>query len=41
MGHELIPFATKAKAETFKIDHRGTQIVTFDEITPKLVKTLD
>jgi nitrous oxide reductase accessory protein NosL len=41
MGHELIPFATKAKAETFKDDHRGTKVLTFDEITPALVKTLD
>jgi len=41
MGHELIPFTTKSKAETFRADHRGKQIVTFDEITPELVKTLD
>jgi nitrous oxide reductase accessory protein NosL len=41
MGHELIPFSTRAKAETFKSDHRGKQIVTFDEITLELVKTLD
>lgn len=41
MGHELIPFATRSKAETFKADHKGKQILTFDEITPELVKTLD
>lgn len=41
MGHELIPFSTRDNAETFKKDHRGKQVVTFNEITSELVRTLD
>ncbi len=41
MGHELISFASKADAETFKKDHFGKQVLSFDAITPQLVETLD
>ncbi|MFA6756407.1 MAG: nitrous oxide reductase accessory protein NosL, partial [Sulfurospirillaceae bacterium] len=41
MGNELIPFSKEANAKTFRDDHKGKQIVSFDEITPELVKTLD
>ena len=33
MGDELIPFSTLKEAENFKKDHRGTDILSFDEIT--------
>jgi len=41
MGHELIPFESKAKAEVFLNDHAGTQILTFDEITEQVIVELD
>ncbi len=40
MGHELIPFASKAGAESFLVDHHGRQILTFNEITPAVVEQL-
>ncbi len=40
MGHELIPFSTRAGAESFMADHHGKQILTFTEITPELVGKL-
>ncbi|MEA3523562.1 MAG: nitrous oxide reductase accessory protein NosL [Campylobacterota bacterium] len=41
MGHELISFASKADAESFKSDHFGKKILSFSEITPKVIATLD
>lgn len=41
MGHELISFASKEDAETFKKDHFGKQVLSFDAITLQLVETLD
>ena len=41
MGNEFIPFKTKNEAKTFYIDHRGSKILTFKEITPKEVYKLD
>lgn len=41
MGNELIPFLTKEAALNFMNDHNGEKIITFDEITPKLVMSLD
>lgn len=41
MGHELIPFASRADAEEFLKDHKGQRIVGFDEVTPALVAQLD
>ena len=41
MGNELIPFSTKEAAQNFMTDHRGKKIISFDEITPKLVMGLD
>jgi copper chaperone NosL len=40
MGHELIPFSTRAGAESFLADHHGKQILSFAEITPELVEEL-
>jgi nitrous oxide reductase accessory protein NosL len=41
MGRELVPFARRADAEEFLRDHRGTRILTFDEVTLDLVRSLD
>ncbi len=41
MGHELIPFDSKAQANVFLNDHSGTQIVKFDEITRQMIIKLD
>ena len=40
MGHELIPFSSKAAAESFHTDHHGRQILLFDEITVETVDRL-
>jgi len=40
MGHELIPFATREAAESFRKDHHGKEILTFTEITPELIESL-
>lgn len=41
MGRELMPFTDEAAAKEFKIDHKGTAILSFKDITPELIKTLD
>ena len=41
MGKELIPFVSKADAEEFKRDHRGTRILKFEDIKPAVIKKLD
>lgn len=33
MGHELIPFSSKAAADNFLKDHHGKEIINFQEIT--------
>ncbi|MFZ5775439.1 MAG: nitrous oxide reductase accessory protein NosL [Thermodesulfobacteriota bacterium] len=40
MGHEFIPFATRAAAENFRKDHHGTRILRLDEVTPPLVQSM-
>ncbi len=40
MGHELIPFSTRDGAENFMKDHHGKEILTFDKITPELIKSM-
>jgi copper chaperone NosL len=40
MGHELIPFADKAEAETFFKDHRGSRLLAHAEISRELIKEL-
>jgi len=40
MGNELIAFKTLENAKNFVKDHGGT-VVTFDTITPKIVRSLD
>lgn len=40
MGYEFIPFAGAEGAENFKKDHKGTQVLPFDGITPALLETM-
>jgi copper chaperone NosL len=41
MGKELMPFQDAAAAKEFKADHKGTAILSFKDITPEIIKTLD
>lgn len=41
MGHELVPLASKEDAEEFLKDHKGRQILTFDQVTPEITDKLD
>ncbi|MDD2367457.1 MAG: nitrous oxide reductase accessory protein NosL [Desulfuromonadaceae bacterium] len=41
MGSELIPFKTEEDARSFKLDHRGKQILRFNELTPQIIKSLN
>jgi len=34
MGKELVPVKGRKEAESFKEDHKGKKILTFDELTP-------
>lgn len=40
MGHELIPFTTGEAAESFSKDHHGKEVLSFDDITPELIESL-
>lgn len=40
MGHEFIPFATREAAADFKKDHKGTRVVSFEEITIPLLDSM-
>jgi nitrous oxide reductase accessory protein NosL len=41
MGKELVPCATEAGARDFLKDHRGQRILTFQEISPVLLKSME
>ena len=41
MGHELIPLASHADAEEFMIDHKGRDILLFDQVKQDLLMRLD
>jgi copper chaperone NosL len=41
MGRELIPFAEEKAAREFLRDHKGKSLLTFPEITPALIGSLD
>jgi len=41
MGNELIGFKDERDAKTFYMDHRGTKVLKFDEITKEVVYKLD
>lgn len=40
MGHELIPFSSRAAAENFVKDHHGKEILDFAAISPPLIESL-
>jgi len=40
MGHEFIPFSTKEAADNFFQDHKGKQVLNFQEVDKTLVDTL-
>jgi len=40
MGNELIPFATQEEALSFSRDHNGQKVISYDEITEVMVKSL-
>jgi nitrous oxide reductase accessory protein NosL len=40
MGKEFIPFSTKAAAENFFKDHKGTKVLRFNEITDDFVQSM-
>lgn len=41
MGRELIPLSTQEAAREFVRDHRGKDILRFQDITPAVIATLD
>ena len=41
MGHEPIPFATEANAKKFLQEHHGKKLLRFQDITLKLLHSLD
>lgn len=41
MGRELIPMEKEADAQEFVNDHRGQRILTYPDVTPEVIKTLD
>lgn len=41
MGHELVPLLSMEDARTFMKDHKGKGILSFQEITPEVVQSLD
>ena len=41
MGHEPIPFETEAGAKTFLQEHHGKKVLRFQDITLKLLHSLD
>ncbi len=40
MGAELIPFGSQEDAQNFARDHNGQKVISFDEITEAIVKSL-
>ncbi len=40
MGHELIPVSSKAAAENFLKDHKGKEILAFQEITSSRIESM-
>jgi nitrous oxide reductase accessory protein NosL len=41
MGRELIPLKTRDDALQFLKDHKGSRVLSFDEITPAVIRKLD
>jgi nitrous oxide reductase accessory protein NosL len=41
MGKELVPFARSADAEAFRLDHKGTKVLRFSDVTPAILTSLE
>jgi nitrous oxide reductase accessory protein NosL len=41
MGHEPIPFEKESDAKQFMKEHKGRRLLKFQEITPKVIRSLD
>jgi copper chaperone NosL len=41
MGHEFVPLATRADAEEFLKDHKGKQILSFDQVSDGVIEQVD
>ena len=41
MGRELIPFEREADAREFLKDHRGRKVLTYDAVTPDVLRSLE
>lgn len=41
MGHELIPLRSEKDAEAFEKDHKGRRVLTYPQVTSKIIKQLD
>lgn len=41
MGHELVPLASRADAETFLKDHGGRRILRFQQLTTRILDAVD
>jgi copper chaperone NosL len=41
MGHEPLPFAAETAARKFLKEHKGKEILKFENITPQLIFSLD
>ncbi|WP_299458516.1 nitrous oxide reductase accessory protein NosL [uncultured Microscilla sp.] len=40
MGHDLVPLKDKAAADDFKKEHKGANVLKFDEVTMETVKAM-
>jgi nitrous oxide reductase accessory protein NosL len=41
MGHEPIPFEKEADAKEFLREHKGMKILSFKDVTPEVILSLD
>ena len=41
MGKELVPFEKASDAQAFLRDHQGKKVLSFGEITPAILKSLE
>mgnify|MGYP001820071519 FL=1 len=41
MGSELVPHRTREEAEEFLRDHKGNRVISFDEVTTELLRSLN
>ncbi len=41
MGHELVPLENEADARDFLKEHQGRRFLSFDQVTPEIILSLD